>query len=129
MDLDVSGHVVMLYYKDMEKAREFYGTALSLTASFVNDWVTVFQVTPKSYIGTVKEGGAGGFHKTQENNAVMVSLETSDIDRWYEHLKSYGDIHFIKDLYQATTLPMQAFLMLDPGGYTVEFFQWNENSP
>lgn len=126
MDLDVSEHIVMLYYRDIEPAREFYGEALGLTKTMENDWVTLFRVTPRSYVGTVKEGGAGGFHKAQESNAVMVSIATKDITGWYTHLKDWGNIEFIKHLYQATTLPMQAFLVRDPGGYTVEFFQWDK---
>ena len=130
MGFDISDHIVMLYYKDLEKVRYFYGTILDLRITMENDWVILFQVTPRSLIGTVKEGGAGGFHKTQKKNAVMVSIATTEISKWYEHLKQYKDIHFIKELYDATSLPMKAFLITDPGGYTVEFYQWNEeNTP
>jgi catechol 2,3-dioxygenase-like lactoylglutathione lyase family enzyme len=126
MDLNVSEHIVMLYYRDIDKAREFYGEALGLEKTMENEWVTLFRVTPRSFVGTVKEGGAGGFHKVQEYNSVMVSIATREIAGWYQHLKQWGGIEFVKDLYQATTLPMQAFLVRDPGGYTVEFFQWHE---
>lgn len=126
MDLDVSEHIVMLYYRDIEKARDFYGKALGFTKTMENDWVTLFQVTPRSFVGTVKEGGAGGFHKVQESNAVMISIATREIAKWYERLKQWGGIEFVKELYASSTLPMQAFLVRDPGGYTVEFFQWHE---
>lgn len=126
MELDVSEHIVMLYYRNIDAAREFYGKVLGLKSTMENDWVTLFQVTPRSAIGTIKEGGAGGFHKVQENNAVMVSIATRDIAGWYQHLKQWENIEFVKELYQSSTLPMQAFLIRDPGGYTVEFFQWHE---
>ncbi len=126
MNFEASEHIVMLYYRDIEQARAFYGDLLGLSKTMENDWVTLFRVTPQSSIGTVKEGGAGGFHKVQSDNAVMVSFSTDKIDEWYERLKNAGDITFVKDLYQATSLPMRAFLIRDPGGYTVEFFQWNE---
>ena len=129
MRLDVSGHIVMLYYKDIDRAREFYGGALKLERTMENDWVTLFQVTPQSFVGTVQEGGAGGYHKAQETNAVMVSIATNSIVEWRDHLKEYGGITFIKDLYEAVNLPMKAFLVEDPGGYTVEFFQWHDEEP
>ena len=128
MRFDISEHIVMLYYKDLEKVRYFYSNILGLRITMENDWVILFQLTPQSFIGTVKEGSAGGFHKAQEKNAVMVSLATTEISKWYEHLKQYDDIHFIKDLYDATSLPMKAFLITDPGGYTVEFYQWAEEN-
>ncbi|MEJ8567212.1 VOC family protein [Elongatibacter sediminis] len=126
MDLNISEHIVMLYYRDLEDARRFYGETLGLKAVMENDWVTLFQVTPHSLIGTVKEGGAGGFHKVQDENAVMVSIATSEIDQWNERVREAGDIEYVKELYRSGTLPMSAFLVRDPGGYTVEFFQWDE---
>lgn len=116
----------MLYYRDIEAARRFYGSTLGLPKVMEKDWVTLFRVTPTSMIGTVKEGGTGAFHKVQDKNAVMVSLATSEIGRWHERLRNTAGVEFIKDLYEGSALPMQAFLVRDPGGYTVEFFQWNE---
>ena len=118
----------MLYYRDIDAARRFYGSTLGLPKIMENDWVTLFRVTPRSLIGTVKEGGAGAFHRAQDKNAVMVSLATTEIQRWHEQLKNTPDVEFIKDLYEGSALPMQAFLLRDPGGYTVEFFQWNESA-
>lgn len=131
MGLDISEHIVMLYYKELKEARNFYGNILGLRITMENDWVVLFQVTPQSFIGIVKEDstdkdGDGGFHKAQETNAVMVSLATTEISKWSEHLKQFDDVHIIKDLYDSTNLPMKAILFTDPGGYSVEFYQWTE---
>jgi len=118
----------MLYYKDLVEARHFYGEILGLPTAMENDWVSLFKVTSESFIGTVKEGGAGGFHQTQEINAVMISIATTEIAKWYAYLNGLDNIEFIKDLYAGKALEMQAFLIKDPGGYTVEFFQWNDSA-
>jgi hypothetical protein len=124
--LDIAEHIVMLYYSDVDKAREFYGSILKLKKALENDWVTLFQVTPKSFIGTVKEDSAGGYHKVQPENSVMVSIATNDVEGWYDRLMSFDDIRFIKHLYDAKSMPIKAFLIADTGGYTIEFFQWRE---
>ena len=127
MHHDIAEHVVMLYYRDIDAARRFYGSTLGLAKVMENDWVTLFRVTSRSMIGTVKEGGTGAFHRAQDENAVMISLATREIERWHKLLKNTAGVEFVKDLYEGAALPMQAFLLRDPGGYTVEFFQWNES--
>ena len=54
----------------------------------------------------------------------MISLVTEDVDRWHARLKDHPDIPFVKEPYNHDKVPIRAMLVRDPGGYTVEFFQW-----
>jgi catechol-2,3-dioxygenase len=113
----------MLYYTELEQAAQFYGQTLGLTATMNDDWVKLYEVIPGSLLGLVKAGGTA-YHKTQDTNAVMVSIVTEDVDIWYAIVSDNPNIEILKPLYNHATVPIRAFLVADPGGYTVEIFQW-----
>jgi hypothetical protein len=52
----------------------------------------------------------------------MLSLVTEDVDAWYERVTTHDDIAILKDIGDGG--PIRSFLLKDPGGYTVEFFEW-----
>ena len=54
----------------------------------------------------------------------MLSLVTEEVDAWYEQLKDKEELKFLKDIGDGG--PIRSFLLEDPGGYTVEFYQWLE---
>lgn len=114
---------VMLYYKDMQAPRKFYSEIFGLKATFEDEWVSLYRLTENSLIGVVKEGGTA-YHKTQTNNAVMLSIVVDDVDAWNKKLKTYADVKYLKEIYNHDSVPIRAFLLEDPGGYTVEVFQW-----
>lgn len=114
---------VMLYYKDLSAPAEFYGQVLGLKATMDKEWVKLYEVFPGSLIGLVREG-KGAFHKVKPDNAVMVSLVTEDVDAWYKTIKKSAKVTIIKEIANSENVPIRAFLIRDPGGYTVEFFQW-----
>ena len=113
----------MLYYKDIATARRFYGEILGLKPTYNDDWVTLYQVVPGALLGVVQEGGTA-FHPARSENSVMLSLVTEDVDRWRARLQEHPDIPMIKEPYDHAKVPIRAMLVRDPGGYTVEFFQW-----
>jgi len=114
---------VMLYYRSLDAPRKFYGDVLGLKAGYEDEWVTLFSITPTSHVGVVKEGGSA-WHSVQDNNAVMLSLVVDDVDGWYARIKDTQGITVLKEIYNNANAPIRAFLVADPGGYTVEIFQW-----
>ena len=119
----IDSQTTMLYYTNIDAPARFYGETLGLSASMDTDWVKIFKITDTSAVGIVTEGD-GAYHRARPDNAVMLSIVTSEIDAWYDRLKAAGDVKFLKDIYNSTTVPIRAFLVEDPGGYTVEFYQW-----
>ncbi len=56
----------------------------------------------------------------------MLSIVTSDVESWYEVLTAKG-IKILTELSDSDSVPVKAFLVEDPEGYTVEFFQWTND--
>jgi predicted enzyme related to lactoylglutathione lyase len=119
----IKENTLMFYYKDLAVVTPFYEKTLGLTKTYDQDWVKIFQLTPSSSIGLVQEGEAS-FHRAQKDNAVMLSIVTEDVDAWYQRIKQTPGIVFLKDIYNNENVPIRAFLVEDPGGYSIEFFQW-----
>jgi len=115
----------MLYYKDLSAVVPFYEHTLGLKQTFNQDWSKIYQLTPTSFVGLIQES-EGSFHKAQPDNAVMLSIVTKEVDAWYAHFKSDKRTTFIKHIHNNEHAPIRAFLVRDPGGYTVEVFQWLE---
>ena len=56
----------------------------------------------------------------------MISIDTSDVKGWYERVKKTGAQYIKTPLKDHSDGFANSFIMNDPAGYTVEFFQWNE---
>ncbi|OGT84881.1 MAG: hypothetical protein A3H91_05870 [Gammaproteobacteria bacterium RIFCSPLOWO2_02_FULL_61_13] len=119
----ITEQYTMLYYKDIAAARRFYGDILGLNPTYNDEWVTLYQVLPGALLGVVQEGGTA-FHPARSENSVMLSLVTEDVDRWHARMQEHPDIPMVKAPYDHAKVPIRAMLVRDPGGYTVEFFQW-----
>ena len=126
MDLPtIDEQITMLYYatNDWDKAVHFYGTDLQLEATYDDDWVKIYKLNDGAFIGVVKDSD-GGFHKPNKDSAVMVSIVSKAVDDWYGAILNAKNIKIEKEIYDNQSAPIRAFLIRDPGGYTVEFFQW-----
>ncbi|NKB36974.1 MAG: hypothetical protein GKR93_07340 [Gammaproteobacteria bacterium] len=120
---EVIDSYVMLYYGDLAEPRKFYGETLGFTATMEDDWLSLYKITSGSYVGIIKEGGTA-YHPARNENSVMLSLTVADADAWYEKLQAAGDIKILKEIYNHSKAPIRAFVAEDPGGYTVEIFEW-----
>jgi len=117
----LDSQITMFYYEDLEKAVDFYGNVLGLTLEFDWSWIKFYKTGPASSIGIVAEG-EGAWYEAQPRNAVMLSLVTSDVDAWYERLRPHHEVVWLKEIGDGGGI--RNFMLEDPGGYTVEFFQW-----
>ena len=117
----LSSSVTMLYYEDIGPAARFYGDILGLELELDWHWIRFYKTGPASSVGLVTEGD-GAWHEVREQNAVMLSLVTEDVDAWYRRIAGRDDVVVLKDIGDGG--PIRSFLLEDPGGYTVEFFEW-----
>lgn len=126
MDLPtIDEQITMLYYsaEDWDKAVHFYGTDLQLEVTFDEDWVKIFKLNAGAFVGLVKDSD-GGFHKPNKDSSVMVSIVSNAVDDYYGAILNAKNIKIEKEIADSDGVPIRAFLIRDPGGYTVEFFQW-----
>ncbi len=117
----IDSQVTFLYYKDVRVAALFYAGTLGLEMTFDEGWVQIYRVSSTAYVGLVDE--MRGAHRVAESKPVMLSIVTNEIDAWYAHMRTSG-VKLLSELSNSENAPIRAFLVEDPGGYTVEFFQW-----
>ena len=120
----LDSQVVFLYYKDLAPAAAFYGETLGLEKTFDRGWVQIYRSSQNSYVGLVDE--TRGRHRDAADKPVMLSLVTKEIDAWYAYLKE-RKVKILSPISDSSNVPVRVFLTEDPGGYTVEFFQWRES--
>jgi len=53
----------------------------------------------------------------------MLDIVTDDVDGWYKKPKANEEIKFLKELAGKSSAPIRAFLIEDPGWYTVKLFE------
>lgn len=117
--------VTFFYYPDLTAPRAFYGSALGLVSYYDQEWVSLYRTAPGATIGIVKSG-KDAVPADMKRDATMVSIVTTDVEGWNQRLKQGGKVKFLKEIYDHPVVPIRAFLLQDPGGYSVEFFQWRK---
>jgi len=118
----IAGGVPFFYYQDLAKATDWYEKKLGLKMFVDEGWVVIFKLTPSSYIGLVN--ATGGTLRPTENKGAMLSIETEDLEAWYERLKDIEGINMNHGIEEGGHGLIEEFSMTDPGGYIVEFFRW-----
>ncbi len=116
--------VTFIYYKDVNEGENFYGNVLGFKKDFDGEWVKIFRIADGGRVGLVDE--TKGFLKGAIDKPVMISIDTPDVQGWYDRVKLTGPQYLKTHLKDHSDGFANSFIMNDPEGYTVEFFQWNE---
>ena len=122
-DLPIDSQVTFLYYQDLDAASVFYEDLLGLEKTYDAAGARIYRTSASSYVGLVEQGS--GYHEASDDKPVMVSLVTDALDEWYAKLVA-AEAKVLSELADSSRAPVRAFLVEDPGGYTVEFFQWRQ---
>ena len=122
-DEGVIDSYVMLYYEELDSPRKFYGELLGFSATMEDDWLSLYKINSASYLGVILEGGTA-YHPARPENSVMLSLTVADVDAWYDKVRAVAGTKILKEIYDHSKAPIRAFVVEDPGGYTVEIFEW-----
>jgi len=121
----VQEQATFLYYTDLAAPRHFYGEVLGLAHYYETPWVTLYRTAAGATLGIVK-APEDQVPADTKRDATMVSLITDDVESWYQRLRGNAEIKIQKPIYDHPAVPIRAFLLRDPGGYSVEFFQWHK---
>jgi catechol 2,3-dioxygenase-like lactoylglutathione lyase family enzyme len=118
----IAGGVPFFYYNDLNAAANWYENKLGLKRVTDEEWVVIFELTDTSYLGLVN--ASGGSLKPTENKGALLSIETAELEAWYEKLKDVEGINMIHGIEEGADGMIDEFRMTDPGGYVIEFFRW-----
>lgn len=123
----IAGGVPFFYYNDLPAAVDWYKNKLGLKPVTEEDWVVIFELTPTSFIGLVN--ATGGSLKPAADKGALLSIETAELEAWWDKLKDVEGINMIHGIEEGASGMIEEFRMHDPGGYIVEFFRWSEHRP
>lgn len=123
---EVSSQVTFLYYDDPGKAAIFYEKILGFHKVFEVESTVIYRINDGGHVGLVD--GEMGTLRTSDDKPVMLSIVTTDIEKWYERVKTRGPEYIKKPLKlgEGKSPIVDSFLLTDPEGYYVEFFQWKD---
>jgi len=116
-EVGVDGLITFLYYRDLERAAEFYEEVMGFELAVDQGWAKIYLVTDGAHIGVVDE--SKGYHKSSPTKPVMVTLVVPDVDAWYRHIRNMGVVT-LSEPHDVAELGLRMFLLEDPEGYVIE---------
>ena len=123
----IAAGVTFFYYDDLDEAADWYENKLGLNKLTDEGWVVIFELTDSSHLGLVN--ASDGTLKPTENKGAMFSIDTVDLEAWYEKLKDVDGINMRQGMQESTNGMIEVFSVTDPGGYIIEFFRWRSHRP
>lgn len=121
--LPISGVHTMFYYEDLQEAIDWY-QRIGFENVLNLEFVSIFQIGPSSYLSLVDATSGSQRPVRDDNKGAMLSIETTDLELWHQTLFSKG----IEGTGTGAEIGCGGrtieFKLRDPGGYTVEFFEW-----
>lgn len=123
---ETKGILTFFYYKDLQKAADFYEKIMGFQLIQDQKWAKVFKVRDNAYMGCVD--GNVGYHKYSDTKPVMLTVIVDDPDAWYEHFKENG-VETINEPHDDKELNLRIFLLHDPEGYVIEIQKFYEPIP
>jgi predicted enzyme related to lactoylglutathione lyase len=125
MTLESAAAITFFYYNALGPAIEFYENALGLELIADQSWARIYRIQGTAYLGIVE--GERGFCRTQEKNAVLLTLVVRDVDAWYAKLVDRG-VPVLREIETHEDIQVRCFFVQDPGGYAVEIQTFLEPS-
>ena len=119
--MKLDGTITFFYYKDLQRATDFYEKVMGFERIIDIPLAKVFRVHGDSHVGLVD--GHEGYLKWAESKPVMLSWFSDDIDGWHRHLLKKG-VEVEQPPEKQSYLEMKTMLFRDPEGYLLEVLQW-----
>lgn len=121
-DFGVRASNLFLYYRDLQKAADFYAKTLGLELVADYTMAKIFRITSDSYLILVD--AKKGMHTAEEPKTVALAFITDQLDEWYAYLKTTG-VKIKYDYNLKPNRPHDGFVIHDPEGYLLEFERFN----
>ncbi len=116
----ISGQITFLYTDNLEKSATFYENILGLSLWLDQGTCRIYHITQGSYIGVCQTSNTSkGKLSAGEQNNIIFTIVTDDVDNWYQHLVDKG-IRFEKPPETNPTYNIYHCFLRDPNGYLIE---------
>jgi catechol 2,3-dioxygenase-like lactoylglutathione lyase family enzyme len=117
-DFGIQGQELILFYKDLPKAKDFYSKTLGLKMIAEDENSATFRIVGDSKL--VLKSVEGSVYTGREAKSVALALLTDNLEAWYAHLQEKN----VEIKYTLKVKPEGAhdgFVAVDPEGYLLEF--------
>ncbi len=118
----IAGVVPFFYYDNLPEAADWYENKLGFKKVTQEDFVVIFEITKTSQLGLVN--ATGGTLQPTDKKGVLLSIETAELESWYERLNAVEGINITQGIVENDNGLIEEFRLVDPGGYIIEFFRW-----
>jgi len=113
----LDSQITFLYFKDLKEAVGFFEDILKLELVDDQGAARIYRLSGGAFIGIVDE--SEGHCKSQESNAVLITIVTEDVKGWYDYLVSKG-VKMETPVKRPESFPVECFFFKGPGGYDFE---------
>lgn len=120
----VKGVITLLPYGDLPAAVSFYRELVGLRITEDFGWCCLLELQPRTYLGLIDATAGSQRPVAGANKGVLVSLEVPDLAACLERAKRLGLAAADANLTSGCRGRTREFRVVDPGGYSVEFFSW-----
>jgi len=120
----VKGVITFLSYEDLPAAVSFYRELAGLRIAEDFGWCCLLELQPCTYLGLIDATAGSQRPVVGANKGVLVSLEVADLATCLERARRLGLVAADTRLVPGCRGRTREFRIVDPGGYSVEFFSW-----
>ena len=110
--------ILWLYYRDLPGMADFWEDEIGLRMVADQGWAKIYEASSTGFIGLVDE--TMGMHSYTEQKAVTISLWTTQLAEWFEHVRD-GSLEMRSESIEEENPRYRAFVGYDPEGYYLEF--------
>lgn len=124
-DFGLKATNVFLYYKDLQRATDFYTKTIGLELLAAYDNASILRIAESSFVILVD--AAKGMHSADEPKTVALALLTNQLADWYDHIIA-NDVEIKYTYTPKDGGPHDGFVAIDPEGYLLEFETFKQHS-
>ena len=117
----IRSQITFLYYPELEPVDRFYRDVMGFEVAEDQGWTKIYSIGRGAFLGIM--AGEKGFHKPQDENAVLVTLVVDDVSAWYDYLQERG-VNLMTPIKDVEDIQVRCFFLADPGGYSLEIQQF-----
>lgn len=118
--LSFNSQISFLYYRDLDKAVEFYEKIFDFPLTTDQGWAKIYKITEGAFIGLVDQ--TRGYFNWEQKKTIMITLVTktkNEVDQWHSKLKK-EKVKLLSEPHDVEELQIRCFLFEDPEGYVIE---------